>query len=949
MIRLQVLGSVDLVSSKGVTLQPVLAQPKRTALLAYLAVATPLGFHRRDIIKTVFWPEHSEVQARHALRQALYFLRRATGPGVIVSRGEELAVSPEHLACDVWDFARALREERHEDALAIYRGNLLPGFHIADGAEFERWLDMERARLHECAAAAAWGAADAHERADDPAGAAEWARRAAGFMPGNETGLRRLLLYLERLGDRAAALRVYDAFVEELSREYDLDPSAETRLLANRIRDAGLTTAAVTVPPPVPVPDSEILRAHGGSYRVESLRAPEDPPRTGARGPAPVPSSLRSRISHRKPALIVASILAALGSWWSLFRDEPERERVIVADFTNAAGDSTVADLVAHLLRSELARSPMLSVTGQPTIDGALQRMRVQPGVRLSPALARDVANREEIKIVVEGRAEAVGAGVALSASVIEVASGDILFGATDTAYDRRDSRSLLPAVSRLAEAIRRGTGESVAAASTGDTLWSFTTSSTIALARHMAATRAFWRGDYLSAAAKVEEAVTIDPVFVHAYLLFAGMQWSALLPRGPGLRALERAYVLRSSLTPRERYAVEGNYHLYVTGDVRAGVESFRRHVEARVKGEGVWYQSYAESLIAAGDLARARAVLDESLIVYSTADSRVLHATVLVALGDTREAERLLKKALEDEPRHPGLRQISARLLAVKGAWLEAHREAERIRRDTGLDNDLLTMAALDAVVGRFDEARSHLLALREQALRLGAVPAAVEISCAIGQLRLIAGHAAPIAETEDLLRHYPITSTDTLSRPYLALALFYARAGRTPEARVWLDAWEQEYPQPFRGPDRWLHHRVRAALHLAEDEPEQAVRELRQAARSAPLRVGMFDDAFVSVADHPDLARAYDRLGSADSAIAVYERYLAARSLNRSLLDAFELAPALERLAQLYEARGDYRRASAALLRFADQWREADINLRPRMLQAERRADALGRAPS
>jgi tetratricopeptide (TPR) repeat protein len=139
------------------------------------------------------------------------------------------------------------------------------------------------------------------------------------------------------------------------------------------------------------------------------------------------------------------------------------------------------------------------------------------------------------------------------------------------------------------------------------------------------------------------------------------------------------------------------------------------------------------------------------------------------------------------------------------------------------------------------------------------------------------------------------------------------------------------------------------VRAALHLAEDEPEQAVRELRQAARSAPLRVGMFDDAFVSVADHPDLARAYDRLGSADSAIAVYERYLAARSLNRSLLDAFELAPALERLAQLYEARGDYRRASAALLRFADQWREADINLRPRMLQAERRADALGRAPS
>jgi tetratricopeptide (TPR) repeat protein len=108
-------------------------------------------------------------------------------------------------------------------------------------------------------------------------------------------------------------------------------------------------------------------------------------------------------------------------------------------------------------------------------------------------------------------------------------------------------------------------------------------------------------------------------------------------------------------------------------------------------------------------------------------------------------------------------------------------------------------------------------------------------------------------------------------------------------------------------------------------------------------------MFDDAFVSIADHPDLARAYDRLGSADSAIAVYERYLAARSLNRSVLDAFELAPALERLAQLYEARGDRRRAATALLRFADQWRDADADLQARVLQAERLADALGRPPS
>ena len=927
MARLQVLGSVDLVSSRGDSLDQVLAQPKRTALLCYLAVARPRGFHRRDVTKAIFWPEHDAEQTRHALRQALYFLRHAAGPGIIVSRGEELAVSPEHLGCDAWDFERALREDRFEDALSIYGGDLLPGFHISDAPEFERWLDAERVRLREGATAAAWAAADACERAGDRAKAAEYARRAVSFTPGDETALRTLLLYLERLGDRTAALRAYDAFVKELARDYELEPSSETRLLADRIRHSGLASAPITTPPQTVSDESD--RAHEAGYRMEAL------PATGTHGPTR---------TYRRTALIAALFLATLGVWWSLLRPERKREQVIVADFSSAPADSTVAELVAHLLRSELVRSPMLSVASQPAIDGALQRMRVQPGIRLSPALAREVANREEIKIVIEGRADAVGSGVALSASVIEAASGDILYAATDTAHDRRDSRSLLRAVGRLAGEIRRGTGESVAAAGSVDTLWSFTTASTLALARHMAGTRAFFRGDYVNAAEKVEEAVTIDPEFAHAYLLLAGMQSRARLPLGSGLRGLERAYMLRTNLTPRERYAIEGNYHLNVTGDVHRAVEAFRRHVEARKSGEGVWYQSYAVSLIAAGDWTRAREVLDESLLVYSTADSRAQHATLLVALGDARAANRLLKTSLEAEPRHPKLQQVNARLMAVGGSWAEAHEAAERIRRSTGLDNDLLTMAAIDAVIGRLDEARSHLLSLREQAFSLGAVPAAIEISCAIGQLRLIAGEAAATAEVEDVLRRYPISAIDTLSRPYLQLALFYARAGNLPESRVWLDAWERDYPERFRGPDRWLYHRVRAALHLAEHEPADAVRELRQAARSAPLRVGMFADAFVSVTDYPDLARAYDRLGLADSAIAVYERYLTARSLDRTVLDAFELAPALQRLAQLYEARGDLQRAAAALLRFAEQWRAADAGLRPRVRQAEHRAIVL-----
>ena len=52
----------------GVEVIPL--QPKRLALLAYLAVVGVRGALRRDTLLGLFWPESSEEEARRALRQA---------------------------------------------------------------------------------------------------------------------------------------------------------------------------------------------------------------------------------------------------------------------------------------------------------------------------------------------------------------------------------------------------------------------------------------------------------------------------------------------------------------------------------------------------------------------------------------------------------------------------------------------------------------------------------------------------------------------------------------------------------------------------------------------------------------------------------------------------------------------------------------------------------------
>src|SRR5256884_7313355 len=89
MIELRMLGRLSLTGADGREVRGLLGQPRRLALLAYLAAASPQGFHRRDTLLALFWPELDQEHARTALRQALRVLRTALRSGVLVKRRDE--------------------------------------------------------------------------------------------------------------------------------------------------------------------------------------------------------------------------------------------------------------------------------------------------------------------------------------------------------------------------------------------------------------------------------------------------------------------------------------------------------------------------------------------------------------------------------------------------------------------------------------------------------------------------------------------------------------------------------------------------------------------------------------------------------------------------------------------------------------------------------------------
>jgi DNA-binding SARP family transcriptional activator len=246
MIRFHTLGVLDLRGPDGLELRSVLQQPKRLGLLAYLTIATPHRFHRRDSLLALFWPELDQEHARAALRRSLYFLRAELGADVVTGRGDdEVGVPETALWCDATALDRALDQGDADQALGLYRGPLLEGLYVAGAsAEYQDWLDRERARLRERAAAAARSLMDRSEADGRLSDAAQWARRALELSPDDEGALRRLLGLLDRIGDRSAAIRAYDQFVRRMAEELEIEPSAETNALVEVIK----TRAEAVVP-----------------------------------------------------------------------------------------------------------------------------------------------------------------------------------------------------------------------------------------------------------------------------------------------------------------------------------------------------------------------------------------------------------------------------------------------------------------------------------------------------------------------------------------------------------------------------------------------------------------------------------------------------------------------------------------------------------------------------
>jgi tetratricopeptide (TPR) repeat protein len=192
--------------------------------------------------------------------------------------------------------------------------------------------------------------------------------------------------------------------------------------------------------------------------------------------------------------------------------------------------------------------------------------------------------------------------------------------------------------------------------------------------------------------------------------------------------------------------------------------------------------------------------------------------------------------------------------------------------------------------------------------------------------------------IRTVEEALRRVPLYSLPAVDRPYLALARFWAQAGRPAEVRRLLAAYEEAVPAGVRGSLRASEAAVATMLALAEHRSDDAIVAARAWNQT-------YDEAVMCrTCGLYELAQAFEQVGQPDSALAAYRQLVDTPGYGSLLTGAYAFAPAWRRLGELYEERGQRGEAIDAYSRFAALWKHADPSLQPAVREVQQRMAAL-----
>jgi tetratricopeptide (TPR) repeat protein len=612
--------------------------------------------------------------------------------------------------------------------------------------------------------------------------------------------------------------------------------------------------------------------------------------------------------------MVIALVASAL--YWHSHRTHKlaERDTIVLADFANSTGDAVFDGTLKQALALQLDQSPFLNVLSDQKVNDTLRLMNHRVAEHLTEGTAQEVCTRVNGRAVLTGSIAPRGDGYRIDLRTLDCQSGDALATAEAESTDRY---KVLNALDEAATHLRQKLGESLGSVHNfNKPLEQATTSSLEALQAYTQGRKKQAEQGEAAAISYFKLAVDLDPNFAYAYVA-RGTSYFGLFEFKQAAADIQKAFDLRDRVTQRERFAIEGYYYDWVTGEQEKMRAS---HME--------WARTYPRDYIPHVRLSayyrftgQFEKAVSEARKAFDLAPDNTVSAYYLM-MAEFRSNHFDQAKAVLNEAQ---ARKLDSPMLRL-GRYLVAFQEHDnktmedlvKSSANTPLAADLLLMihSETQAYYGRFKLASQLSDAAADMARNAAAPERAAfrkldeaERNCEVG----FPGSARRFADEGLSLS----TSLDVSAEA----ALVFALSGDLGRAKKMADQLAQEHPldtavQYYSLPV------VRAAIALQKNKPNEALDELRAA---LPYELG---GASICCVEPPYLrGLAYLQAGNGKQAAEEFQKLL-----DHPGVVEVQVKGALAHL-QLGRAeamRGDKAAARKAYQDFLTLWKDADPDI-------------------
>ena len=622
--------------------------------------------------------------------------------------------------------------------------------------------------------------------------------------------------------------------------------------------------------------------------------------------------------------LVAVAVLVAAAIWGRSYLQPANRmltakDRIVLADFSNATGDSVFDGTLRQGLSVQLEQSPFLSLVSDEEVQQTLRMMGQAPDAKITPEVGREICQRTTSTAVIDGSIAEIGTQYSLILKAINCGTGDLIASAASEASDKNH---VLDALGKLASGMRTKLGESLSTVQKYDTpLEQETTSSLDALhAMNLGMKSGVVLGDSVGAIPFYRRAVETDIKFAMAYM-YLGFMYGNIGEERLSAANIRKAFELREHVSEREKFMIEGAYYNNVIGDLDQArqalefvIQTYPRFWVPHDNLAGVWSTS--------GQWEKTASEYQEAIRLNPAAG--IDYGGLVIAnlsLNRLQEAEATIQQA-----KAKGLETVleGGPIYAVafyKDDRTEMSRQVAMAAGKPGLEGTLWDMDADTAAYnGRLADANEIVVRAASSAVHAQGNEAAATLYSELAMREALAGKVQEARQHAALALKHPGYRG---GRYTVGCALAYA--GENAQVELLTQELARDLPQ-----DIILQSAILPTLHaklaLNRGNSAEAIESLKSA---LPYELGEWSlyPAYVR-------GEAYLAAHQGREAALEFQKILDHRGL---VLNQIIGALAHLQIARAYAVEGDPAKAKAAYKDFLALWKDADPDI-PILKQAK-----------